>query len=179
MLNPEDWFTLYENDRPRLWCPPPAAMSTVVELFTDDRMVHPGIPHVFCVPRLMTHLWRKALGKDADLEFRVQEGTTFWPKGMHEPLIVFVVLPLQFVKHYRGPWVVHGTEHAVEYKSRLGALVGGAKRDGQGGLHDVGSSLPGVRGDGEAVAGNLLRKFLAEAGTLPPVSGRMVREVPG
>ena len=134
---------------------------------------------VFCVPRLMTHLWRKALRKDVDLEFRVEEGATFWPKGMHEPLIVFVVLPLQFVKQYRGPWVVHGTERAVEYKSRLGALFGRAKRDGQGGLHDVGGPLHGVRGDGETVARDLLRQFLAEARTFPPVSGCVVRELHG
>ena len=163
LLTHEDWFTLYENDRPRLWCPPPAAMSTVLELFTDDRMVHPGIPHVFCVPRLMTHLWRKALRKDADLEFRVEEGVTFWPKGMYEPLIVLVVLPLHFVPHHRGPWVVHGTERAVDYQSRLDALYGRPKRNGQEGLHDVGGSLHDLRGDGEAVARDLLRKFLAEA----------------
>ena len=72
LLTPEDWFTLYENDKPRLWFPPPGAMATVIELFNDDRLVHPGIPHVFCVPRLMTHFWRKALGKDRtwSLEWR-------------------------------------------------------------------------------------------------------------
>ena len=54
MLSPEDWFTLYKVEHPRLWCPPPAAMATVVELFNDDRLPHPKIPHVFCVPQLMT-----------------------------------------------------------------------------------------------------------------------------
>ena len=69
LLAPKDWFTLYENNRPRLWCPLPGAMTTVVELFNEDRLVHPKIPHVFCVPCLMTHLWREALMKNADLEF--------------------------------------------------------------------------------------------------------------
>ena len=68
LLTPVDCFTLYEIKQPRLWCPPPAAMETVVELFTDDQLVHPNIYCVFCVPRLMTHLWRKALsGQGSDV----------------------------------------------------------------------------------------------------------------
>ena len=51
--------------------PSPAAMETVMELFNEDRIAHPQNPHVFVVPRLMTHLWRKNLGKDADVMFTV------------------------------------------------------------------------------------------------------------
>ena len=57
LLTPEDWFSLYDVDQPRLWIPPPAAMQTVLELFCEDRFINPHIPHVFVIPRLMTHLW--------------------------------------------------------------------------------------------------------------------------
>ena len=71
LLSPEDWFTFYKNNRPQLWCPLPASMATVVELFNDNWLAHPKIPHVFCLSRLMTHLWRKTLSNDADLTFKV------------------------------------------------------------------------------------------------------------
>ncbi|KAL7525365.1 hypothetical protein ACHAXR_000975, partial [Thalassiosira sp. AJA248-18] len=51
MLSPQDWFLRHECEEPRLWCPPPAAMETVVELFNEDRLAHPKIPHVFAIPR--------------------------------------------------------------------------------------------------------------------------------
>eukprot|EP00956_Cyclotella_meneghiniana_P043382 scaffold267197_cov149-Cyclotella_meneghiniana.AAC.1 len=65
-LTPKDWFSLKDVDAPRLWIPPPSAMPTVIEMFNDDRLERPQYPHVFVVPRLMTHLWRKQLSKDAD-----------------------------------------------------------------------------------------------------------------
>lgn len=83
-------------------------METVVELFNEDRLMHPRIPHVFLIPRLMTHLWRKQLGKDADLMFAVRAGTSFWGGNMHEPLYVLIVLPITHVSGYRGPLDVTG-----------------------------------------------------------------------
>ena len=150
-------------------------MATVVELFNDDRLAHPKIHHVFCVPRLMTQLWRKALSKDADLVFTVEAGASFWPKGMHEPLIVLVVLPLHFVPHYRGPWVMRGGECAVGYKTALDSGFKSPARDEPEELHDVGGPVCGVRSDGERELRDFLRKFLEEAKTAPSVSGRLVR----
>ena len=177
LLSPEDWFTLYENKQPRLWCPPPAAMETVIELFNDDRLVHPGIPHVFCVPRLMTHLWERALGKDADLMFHVKAGTSFWPKGMHEPLIILLVLPLRFVPHYRGPWVMRGTDRAASYKSRLVAHLGATGADGAGELHELEGGVCGMRKGVGEVAGDILREFLVEARGFRSVHVRGVRRM--
>ena len=119
-------------------------METVVELFTDDQLVHPNIPHVFCVLRLMTHFWRKALSKDGDLMFTVAEGNSFWPKYMHEPLIVLVVLPLFFVTHYREPWVLRGSALSKKYKAELDAGFKISARNGLQELHDVTSPLPSV-----------------------------------
>ncbi|KAL7527171.1 hypothetical protein ACHAXR_001836 [Thalassiosira sp. AJA248-18] len=89
----DQWFELKEVDGARLWMPPPAAMETVMEIFNEDWIAHPWNPHVFVVPRLMTHLWRKSLGKDADVIFNVKVGNHFWGSSQHEPLIVAIVLP--------------------------------------------------------------------------------------
>jgi hypothetical protein len=70
-LTLEDWFSLHEIDKHRLWLLPQAAMQTCLELFNEDHMVNPHIPHIFVLPRLMTHLWRKELGEDADVLFTV------------------------------------------------------------------------------------------------------------
>ena len=61
----DEMFELKDMKGGRLWMSPPAAMETVMELFNEDRIAHSQNPHVFVVPRLMTHLWRKKLGKDA------------------------------------------------------------------------------------------------------------------
>lgn len=119
LLTPEDWFLLHEVDQPRLWVPPPAAMQTVLELFSEDPLVNPHIPHVFIVPRLMTCMWRKALSKDADLMFTVACGTPFWLDDMFEPLIIAIVLPLTHLPNFRGPWMVKGTDEATSLGKRL------------------------------------------------------------
>eukprot|EP00956_Cyclotella_meneghiniana_P033568 scaffold97112_cov54-Cyclotella_meneghiniana.AAC.1 len=54
VLTPTDWFSLKDVVGPRLWVPPPAAMHTALEMFNEDRIARPHLPHVFVVPRLMT-----------------------------------------------------------------------------------------------------------------------------
>ena len=76
LLEPNYWFELPNNKSPRLWVPP-AAMEIVMELFNDDHMVHPHIPHMFAIPCLMAHLWRKQLSKDTDVVFTVKTGSFF------------------------------------------------------------------------------------------------------
>lgn len=105
LLSPTDWFQLRTIPGPRLWVPPPAAMETVLEMFSEDRIARPHLPHVFAVPRLMTGLWRKQLSKDADVVFTVEAGQGFWPHCMHEPLLVLIVFPLAHIDSYRGPWL--------------------------------------------------------------------------
>ena len=104
VLEPNDWFDLAINKASILLVPPLAAMETVVELFNEDHLVHPHIPYVFFVPRLMTHLSRKQLSEDADVIFTVKAGSSFWPCSIQEPLIVLVILHLVHVQHYSGPW---------------------------------------------------------------------------
>ena len=51
----------------------------------------------------MKHLWRKQSSKDIDVLFIINLGPPFWPRYMHETLIVLTVLPLAHVPNYRDP----------------------------------------------------------------------------
>ena len=73
-LSPDYWFELHTQDRPRLWTPPPSEMGTVVEVFNEDILAHPHIPHIFSIPRWMNHMWRRQLYKDADFLFTINVG---------------------------------------------------------------------------------------------------------
>jgi hypothetical protein len=177
-LSPEDWFSLYDLDSPRLWCPPPAAMEMVMELFNEDRLVNPP-PACVAVPRLMTHLWRKALSKDVDVLFSVKAGAPFWPLEMHEPLVIAIVFLICHVKQYRGPWVVRGTKSAVSVEQRLTKgfkLSRKGQRDPQQ-LYELEGYVQGMWETLEEWSRSLLLEFLNEQGRFPPVQEYLVRKV--
>jgi len=178
-LTPEDWFLLHTFEDPRMWVPPPAAMETVLELFNEDHLVSPHIPHVFMVPRLMTHLWRKQLAKDADVVITLDSGNPSWKREMHEPLMLLIVLPLSHVPSYSGPWVAKGTEPAVKLESQCQRIstLWRSRRDGCEKLHDVEGELPGVWNNSEEWVGSLLREFLDTQRRFPPVRQCLVRGV--
>lgn len=177
LLSPADWFRLKNIDEPRLWVPPPTAMLTVLELFNDDRMTKPHLPHVFVVPRLMTHLWRKQLTKDADVVFTVQCDSSFWPAEMHEPLVVLIVFPLTFVDSYKGPWLVKGGAQATHTENTLdrGFKLWKAGRDDPSKLHELEGYLPSMWEGPEEWSRSVLLQLLDAAGKFPPVHECMVR----
>jgi hypothetical protein len=175
LLQPADWFSLHTFEDPRLWIPPPAAMETVVEMFNEDRIAHPHIPHVFVVPRLMTHLWRKQLRKDADLLFTVACGASFWPSSMHEPLIVLIAFPFAHVPRYHGPWTVGGSFSGDGLVQRLEAGFKDPSIHGAGKFHDLEGAMPCLWKSAEGWSGALLRKFLDSQKSFPPVSQCLVR----
>ena len=74
-------FDLQKVEGARLWILPPAAMETTMEVFNEDRMAHLKQAHVFVVPRLMVHLWRKHLRKDADALMTITAGDHFRGKS--------------------------------------------------------------------------------------------------
>ena len=84
----DNLFDLHKVEDPRLWMSPPAAMETVIEVFNEDRMARPKLAHVFVVPRLMAHLWRKYLGEDTYALMTITARDHFWDKSQHEPVIL-------------------------------------------------------------------------------------------
>ena len=148
-----------------------------MELFNEDRLAHPHIPHVFVVPRLMTHLWRKQLGKDANLMFHVKPGACFWPKSMHEPLYVAIVLPLAYAEQHRGPWVLHGSRTSLELSQSLVSGFKDPELYGSQKFHDLEGTMPCLRKGPEAWHRDLLWQFLTSQRSFPPVSRCLVRRV--
>jgi len=98
-------FELRDLKATRLWMLPPSAVEVALELLCEDHLTHPQWPHVFVIPRLMTHLWLwcKDRTKNADLLFTVPAQVPFWTARQFEPLIVAIVLPLMHVPSYTGP----------------------------------------------------------------------------
>ena len=95
-------FKLKDMKAARLWMLPPAAMEVATELFWEDKLAHPQWPHIFVVPRFMTHMWRRNLGKSVDVLFTVLAGVLFWGTSQFEPLIVAIVFPLAHVSSHTG-----------------------------------------------------------------------------
>ncbi len=153
----------------------------------------------------MTHMWRRGLGKNADILFTVPTGVPFWGGPQFEPLIVAIVFPLAHVSHHTGPWTVKGTDMGEYYEHALKEgfkrppngpgtgrplTVGHGAWDSSGAscpfspgggdsgqLHVLDRPLPGVFEDPEAGSWTLLWELLATAGKLPPVQKCLVRQV--
>lgn len=165
-------FELKDLKAARLWLVAPAVMETTLELFGDDRLAHPQWPHLFVIPRLMTHMWRKSLGKDADVLFTVPAGVNFWASSQFEPLIVAIIFPLAHIPRYTGPWLVTGTDEGAQYKR---TLIDGFKRNDTGKLHELDGSLQHVWEDAASGSRVVLQQLLAWAGGFPPVQKCLVR----
>ena len=176
-ITPDNMFELRDMQAARLWILPPATMEVVMELLSEDRLAHPQWPHVFVVPRLMTHFWRKDLMKSADLLFTVPAGVPFWTDAQFEPLIVAVILPLSHVASYTGPWIVRGTPEGERTERALSIGFKGGDTDDSVELHDLEGGLCGLWEDAVGGSRTVLQQFLAWASNFPPVQKCMVREL--
>ena len=92
-----------------------------MEVFNKDRMAYAKQVHVFAIPRLMMHIWRKHLGKDADVLMTITARDHFWDKSQHKPLVLAIVLPFAYVEKYRGTWVARGLEEPESLRKELEA----------------------------------------------------------
>jgi hypothetical protein len=77
-IGPDNMFELKDIKAARLWMLPPAAMEVAIELLWENKLAHPQWPHVFVVPCFVTYIWRRDLGKNADILFTVPAGVPFW-----------------------------------------------------------------------------------------------------
>jgi hypothetical protein len=168
-------FELRDLKAARLWMMPPAVMEVELELLCKDHLSHPQWPHVFVVPSLMTHLWRKDLMKNADLLFTIPAQVPFWTSGQFEPLIVSVILPLSHVPSYIGPWVVMGTDEGERAERTLwqGFKIG--EPDDTGKFHKLDGFLREVWKDPESGSRFVLQQFLAWGSNFPLMQECLVR----
>ena len=91
ILSAEGWFTEGHVSGRYLWANPPTEMEVVLEMIAEVIQKKTFVMHVFVCPLLMTHLWRKKLGKNMDLMFTITTGLSCWPYACHEYLLCAVI----------------------------------------------------------------------------------------
>lgn len=103
-----------------LWSPPPTAAADALEQLCFSRHKRPHLIHIFIVPCLFTHSFRKRLLKFADFSFYLTPGRrdTVWPTSAFEPLLVSIFLP--FLSH--APWTVKGSPDLLALERDLRSL---------------------------------------------------------
>ena len=170
LLTPMDWFTTGHdirgwtlpsdhNDlslpilRPGhfVWAPPPGGADVALEELRKARHKRQSSMHVFLCQRLLTPKWFKQLHKACDLVLEIPAGTSFWPEGNFEPLIVGLVFP--FIRSQ--PWQLRGTPKMFSMDRKLRKMW---KEDPVGGR-------------------DLLRKFCVQCWKMRSMSERMVSRV--
>ena len=156
--------------------PASAAMEVVTEVFNEE-FTHPHNPHVFVIviPRLMTHLWRKNLGKDADLMFTVESNVNFWGPSQHEPLIFAIILSFSYTPNYSGPWLARSTPETLECAAELNAGFKSRRRPTLESILKLDGSVRKMWERPEERSGVVLRQFLHWARKFPPVPSSLVR----
>jgi hypothetical protein len=93
-VSPEGWFTVGHTFRNSIWTPPSAATDVVVEQLSIPKHKRPSVCHIVLVHRVFTSEWRKHLTQVTDFYFKISCAPLWDPKLLHEPLLIFVSLPL-------------------------------------------------------------------------------------
>jgi hypothetical protein len=119
-LAPEGWFSTAMGPGNFLWTPPPAAADVAGEQMARAIHKHPKSCHIFVAPRLMTGCWRRKVAKMSDFKLSLEAGFLHWGKARHEPLLIFVCLPL--CKH--SPWKLRGCRIVARAEGKLRAVPG-------------------------------------------------------
>jgi hypothetical protein len=114
-MEPRDWFTTAHTPGDFGWFPAPAAEDAAIDQFCEALHKRPHCSHVFAVPLLMTNRWRKTLLKAVDVYFVLKPGCAVWDHSQHEPLGIFVSLPLS--RH--EPWRLWYTQPVVDLARAL------------------------------------------------------------
>ena len=140
-LEPEEWFTKGQDmvggarnsegvwiprfeAGTRLWVPAPAAADVAIEQLRYARHRRQNSMHIFLVPRLCTHTWRKWVFREADFVCEIPPGIIrSWKKAQHEPLILGICFP--FIPN--RPWKLRRHESMVVMEREMQKLC---KSDG-------------------------------------------------
>jgi hypothetical protein len=117
-LTTKEWYTGPKREGVWVWTPPPAAADVAIELLYEHRLQHPEVPHIFIVPRLMTGKFRKHALKQADVYLTVSLEFEFWNEKWHEPLLIFMFLPIS----YSTPWCLKGHPFVAAFADEMSRM---------------------------------------------------------
>ena len=135
-----------------LWDLPPGAAAYALE---EIGMIQTKRCDKFCaivtVPCLLRPTWLRLFCPQVDVYFTVPPSHPFWPKSMHEPLLVGICLPL--LKH--EPWSWLESPGVVGFGRKVSALL----KDDHGRARDI------------------LRKFWLSTKRIPHLPAGVVRKL--
>jgi hypothetical protein len=114
-LTPKDWYAHGRTPQNCVWAPAPAAADAAAEQMARRIHQHPNSCHIFVAPRLMTARWRRRVGKLSDFDLEIGPGSSVWPQARHEPLLIYVCLPLSVHR----PCKLQGTQLLEGFQSKL------------------------------------------------------------
>jgi hypothetical protein len=117
-MQPDDWFRHGNLGRNFVWSPAPAAADAASEQMARTIHKYPNTCHLFVCPRLMTARWRRRVGRLADFKFEIGAGSDVWTKARHEPLLIYVCLPL--CSH--RPWKLRGTKFVDSLERKMRSM---------------------------------------------------------
>jgi hypothetical protein len=118
IMTEKDWFKHGRTSQNCIWAPAPAAAEVAAKQTGRAIHQHPSSFHMFVVPRLMTSRWRRWVGRLADFIMEPGPGCNVWGKDWHEPLLIFVCLPLSI----HIAWKLRGTCLLVDHARKLRIL---------------------------------------------------------
>jgi hypothetical protein len=105
-IEPNNWFAHGDPGGNMLWSPAPAAAEAASEQMARTIHKYPNTCHLFVCPRLITARWRRRVGKLGGFKFEIGAGSNVWGQAWHEPLLIYVCLPLSTHR----PWKLRGTK---------------------------------------------------------------------
>ena len=114
------------NGTKYLWVPPPIVADAALEECLKAVHKRRDAYHIFLIPRLYTPAWSRLFHKLCDFVTCFPPGSPNWPKSMHEPLWVGIVLP--FIHH--SPWSLRRTPLLVELARELRQVLSTSEGDG-------------------------------------------------
>jgi hypothetical protein len=101
MTEPRDWFTTAHTPGNFGWCPAPATADAAINQCCEALHKMPYCYHVFAMSLIMTNIWRKTVLKAVDVYFMLKPVCAIWDHSQHEPLGIFIYLPLSRTPN---PW---------------------------------------------------------------------------
>jgi hypothetical protein len=99
-LTPDNWYAHGNTPKNCVWTSAPAVADAAGKQLARWIHQHPYSCHLQVAPRLITARWRRRIAKLVDVDFEIGPGSSIWQKARHEPLLIYVCLPLAV----HSPW---------------------------------------------------------------------------
>jgi hypothetical protein len=115
VLELRGWFNSAHKMGSFWWFLVLVAADAAIYQLCDALQKRPNCFHVLSIPLLMTNILRKKLLKAVTVYFVLKADSMIWDNSQHEPLGIFISLPLS----RREPWRLRRTKPVADLESAL------------------------------------------------------------